>query len=106
MALGASFDLKQAAGKIIITAHLSKFLLSLPLKGLILEDELTCEQVSTQANPRVCFPVLSGVRGACSLFQHTQQIYLNGWTGEITASREQTSEKTKTLWSEYRSRHQ
>lgn len=97
---------EQAAGKIIITAHLSKFLLSLPLKGLILEDELTCEQVSTQANPRVCFPVLSGVRGACSLFQHTQQIYLNGWTGEITASREQTSEKTKTLWSEYRSRHQ
>ena len=69
-------------------------------------SEKTCEQVSTQANPRVCFPVLSGVRGACSLFQHTQQIYLNGWTGEITASREQTSEKTKTLWSEYRSRHQ
>lgn len=97
---------EQAAGKIIITAHLSKFLLSLPLKGLILEEELTCEQVSTQANPRVCFPVLSGVRGACSLFQYTQQIYLNGWTGEITASREQTSEKTKTLWSEYRSRHQ
>ena len=66
---------EQAAGKIIITAHLSKFLLSLPLKGLILEEELTCEQVSTQANPRVCFPVLSGVRGACSLFQYTQQIY-------------------------------
>lgn len=97
---------EQAVGKIIITAHLSKFLMSLPLKGLILEEELTCEQVSAQANPRVCFPVLSGVRGACSLFQHTQQIYLNGWTGEITASREQTSEKTKTLWSEYRSRHQ
>ncbi len=58
---------------------------------LILEETLTCEQVSTQTNPRVCFPVLSGV---------------HGWTDEITASREQTTEKTKTLWSEYRSRHQ
>ena len=97
---------EQAVGKIVITAHLSKALLSMPLKGLILEDELTCEQVSQQADPLISFPVLSGVRSACTLFQYTHQVYLNGWTGEITAIREQATEKTKTLWSEYCSRHQ
>lgn len=76
-------------GKILVAEHLSKELLLLPLKGLIIEEERTYEEVIALISSNVSFPVLTGVHAACSLLQYTQQVSLNGWTGEIHAKGEQ-----------------
>lgn len=76
-------------------------MLSLPLKGLIIEEERTYEEVAALASPNVSFPVLTGVRAACSLLQYTQQVYLNGWTGEIHANSEQ-EQLMQNKWTGYR----
>ncbi len=82
-------EAEQVEGNILVAEKISKELLSLPLKGLIIEEERTYEEVAALASPNVSFPVLTGVRAACSLLQYTQQVYLNGWTGEIRANSEQ-----------------
>lgn len=93
-------DAKQLEGKILVAEHLSKELLLLPLKGLIIEEEQTYEEVAALASPNVSFPVLTGVRAASSLLQYTQQVSLNGWTGEIHAKGEQAS-FTQNQWAGY-----
>lgn len=78
-------EAKQVEGKILVAERLSKELLLLPLKGLIIEEERTYEEVIALAGLNVSFPVLTGVHAACSLLQYTQEVSLNGWTGEVHA---------------------
>lgn len=94
-------DAEQMKGKILVAEKISKELLLLPVKGLIIEEERTYEDVAAMANPNVSFPVLTGVRAACSLLQYTQQVYLNGWTGEVIADSTQ-EEFIQNKWAGYR----
>lgn len=94
-------DAEQVKGKILVAEKISKELLLLPVKGLIIEEERTYEEVAAMANTNVSFPVLTGVRAACSLLQYTQQVHLNGWTGEVIADSKQ-EEFIQNKWAGYR----
>jgi phosphohistidine swiveling domain-containing protein len=92
----------QAAGKILVVRKMSPNCFRLPLLGLIVEEEQNYDAVSDAMHHNILFPVVTGVRGACALLRHTNTVSLNGWTGEIVATREKNDTSVQNKWTQYR----